>query len=106
MRRIQSNLSYLAAVADRMYKPPEKVPSQPAVMDTLPKIAGNTIPVAQLETLRTMYMELKELFPSAASKAQAPPGVGQGAPVNGGQPHMSAGPMGPQPFMAHQSGAR
>jgi hypothetical protein len=116
MRRIQANLTYLAAASDRMYKPPDKMPAQPAIMDSLPQIPGNTIPEAQLQTLQNLYKELKDLFPGAASKA--PVSAGSGAPaVNGapmgmamgmgmGMPGNMPGHMGHAGMQGQQAGAR
>jgi hypothetical protein len=36
MRRLQSNLTYLAAIADRAHKPSSQIPAHPAIMSAPP----------------------------------------------------------------------
>lgn len=73
MRRLQSNLAYLAAIVDRPHRPPEKIPENPAIMEALPEIAGNTISEESLQGLKDLYKSLRELFPDAGkSKGTTP----------------------------------
>ena len=62
MRRIQANLSYLAGITDRLYKPAEKVPKRPYFLETLPVIPGNTMLETHLKALGDLYADLKPLF--------------------------------------------
>ena len=78
MRRVQANLAYLAAIADRAHKPPEKIPARPAIMDTLPSIQGNQMSESSLSELKDLYKSLKDLY---AGIAPANPGVLAQAPV-------------------------
>ncbi|KAI9811075.1 MAG: hypothetical protein M1827_005657 [Pycnora praestabilis] len=55
MRRLQANLAYLAAIADRSHKPASAIPPSPAILDAPP----------HLPTLAITYAKLKELFPDA-----------------------------------------
>ena len=57
MRRLQSNLAYLASIADRSHKPASAIPSAPAIMDAPP----------QYPSFEELYAKLRELFPDAKS---------------------------------------
>ncbi|MCJ1355017.1 MAG: hypothetical protein MMC33_005008 [Icmadophila ericetorum] len=62
MRRLQSNLAYLASIADRLHKPPGSIPPCPAIMDAPPNYVGNVISEEGMSGLRKMYEELKGLY--------------------------------------------
>lgn len=65
MRRLQANLSYLAAHAEKEKKPDQPVPPGPAIM-TVP-----TSPAAVVD----MYTKLQGLFPGwRGQQAKASPG--------------------------------
>lgn len=66
MRRLQSNLAYLACIADRPHKPQNPIPPFPAIMET----PSQRKPEADAEgddekekELRQKYESLKELWP-------------------------------------------
>ncbi len=67
MRRLQANLAYLAAVADRVYKPAKDVPTSPAVMEA----------PANSPALEALYSELRDLFPNAKTPAIGTQSQGQ-----------------------------
>ena len=56
MRRLQANLSYLAAIADAKKKMSGSLPAGPAIM----------IPPPHLATVQDLYKKLNALFPEAA----------------------------------------
>ncbi len=63
MRRLQSNLAYLASIADRSHKPASAIPSAPAIMDA----------PSQYPSFEELYAKLRELFPDAKTvTAQRP----------------------------------
>ncbi|OBT92005.1 hypothetical protein VE01_09951 [Pseudogymnoascus verrucosus] len=92
MRRIQYNLAYLAAIADRSHKPSSQIPPHPAVISApsltpLPKPATSspTSPNGAVkstdgaadaevedraETLKKQYKRLQELFPGVDPKKE------------------------------------
>ncbi|KFY99865.1 hypothetical protein V498_00468 [Pseudogymnoascus sp. VKM F-4517 (FW-2822)] len=99
MRRIQYNLAYLAAIADRSHKPSSQIPPHPAVISApsltpLPKPSASspTSPNGAVklgtdgaadiegedraETLKKQYKRLQELFPATRplSPAESPDG--------------------------------
>ena len=61
MRRLQSNLAYLAAIADRTHKPASHIPPSPAIM---------TSP-SHLPRLTDTYKKLATLFPGSPIPASA-----------------------------------
>ena len=66
MRRLQSNLAYLACIADRPHKPQNPIPAFPAIMETpaLRKAEAEAEGDAEREKeLRQKYESLKELWP-------------------------------------------
>ena len=63
MRRLQSNLSYLAAIAERHTKPQNVLP-YPAIMECPPGSEGDEVK----ETIREMYIRLRELWPEYKGK--------------------------------------
>jgi hypothetical protein len=99
MRRLQANLAYLAAIADRSHKPSSQIPPHPAflsappltVKPAQPKSSTNT-PAAdetkkeekeevkldgeneeeRIETLKQQYKRLQELFPGVDPKKETP----------------------------------
>lgn len=103
MRRLQSNLAYLAAIADRSHKPSSQIPPHPAIMsapalspkapttntNASPKIETKKEdsednkkledpPEDQSETLKELYKKLQALFPGADPKKETPfPGGNQ-----------------------------
>lgn len=66
MRRLQSNLAYLACIADRPHKPQNPIPPFPAIMETPaprkaePEAEGDD---EREKELRVKYESLKELWP-------------------------------------------
>jgi len=95
MRRLQGNLAYLAAIADRAHKPSSQIPAHPAVMSAPPMAARTKKdPHAspsetktdseeekkfqdidtpedhekRIETLRDLYKRLQALFPGVDPK--------------------------------------
>ena len=72
MRRLQANLSYLAAIADAKKKVNGALPAGPAIL----------APPAHLTPVHDLYKKLNALFP-AASQSAANKAVGY--PVNPGQ---------------------
>lgn len=63
MRRLQSNLAYLAAIADRAKKSGAAPPAAPAIMTPPPK----------LPSMNEIYGKLSELFPSAGNRTGGTP---------------------------------
>lgn len=59
MRRLQANLSYLAAIADAKKKASGTLPSGPAIM----------VPPAHLADVTELYKKLNALFPHASQSA-------------------------------------
>ncbi|MCJ1398241.1 hypothetical protein MMC11_001438 [Xylographa trunciseda] len=62
MRRLQSNLAYLAHIADRLHKPVDQYPRQPAIMDA-PIIANSNLSEEGTQDLKLLYAELVQLYP-------------------------------------------
>jgi len=83
MRRLQSNLAYLAAIADRAHKPSSQIPSHPAIMNAPVLTAkaatpsGVSPPVSEdggddnKEYIKELYSQLHALFPGVNPNAQA-----------------------------------
>lgn len=72
MRRLQSNLAYLASVADRPHKPQNSIPPWPAIMDP-PARKGAEVQGGGEESevekgVRERYEGLKELWPEWKGK--------------------------------------
>ena len=100
MRRLQSNLAYLAFAADRAYKPADQIPRFPAIMEPPSSVPGNMISDESMTELSTMYEKMKELFPAyARSKGEA--GMGGNNPPGGGQ--VGGGSAGSTPGQAGQA---
>ncbi|MCJ1364864.1 hypothetical protein MMC16_003981 [Acarospora aff. strigata] len=77
MRRLQSNLAYLASIADRSHKPASAIPNAPAIMEAPP----------QYPSFEDSYAKLRELFPDAKTVAPQRPTPHQqrsGRPAAGG----------------------
>lgn len=94
MRRLQSNLAYLAAIADRSHKPAAQIPSHPAIMfaPTLTYKPAHTIPISaptndddpaskpeeghedRREILKEAYERLQALYPGVDPKKDTPAG--------------------------------
>jgi len=96
MRRLQSNLAYLAAIADRSHKPSSQIPAHPAIMSappipskSQPTSATTSSPQAETkkeestdvkmpdnedhaEILREQYKKLQALFPGVDPKKEPP----------------------------------
>ncbi len=98
MRRLQSNLAYLAAIADRSHKPSSQIPAHPAIMSappfqpkpSQPPSATSSSPTAdskreesddkkpldsvseeeRSETLKEQYKKLQALFPGVDPKKE------------------------------------
>ncbi|MCJ1287918.1 hypothetical protein MMC26_007270 [Xylographa opegraphella] len=62
MRRLQSNLAYLAYIADRVHKPADQFPRHPAIMDA-PAVPGSTLSEGGVQGLKSLYAELAQLYP-------------------------------------------
>jgi len=84
MRRLQSNLAYLAFAADRAYKPADQIPRFPAIMEPPSSVPGNMISDESMAELNTMYEKMKELFP-AYWRGKGEAGMGGSNPLGGGQ---------------------
>lgn len=108
MRRLQSNLAYLAAIADRSHKPSSQIPPHPAIMYA-PAITTKPLKIAALdspsdetkkedgdekkpeelqeenrvELLKDQYKKLADLFPGVDPRKEAKPQ--QQAPKPGDQ---------------------
>ena len=67
MRRLQSNLAYLASIADRAHKPPDRIPLFPAIMEAP---SADVEGEGGTEGLREMYGRLRELWPEFKGKGQ------------------------------------
>jgi len=98
MRRLQSNLAYLAAIADRSHKPSSQIPPHPAIMHA-PAITVKALKIASLdspsdgtkkeegedkkpeelqeedrvELLKDQYKKLADLFPGVDPRKEAKP---------------------------------
>jgi hypothetical protein len=96
MRRLQSNLAYLAAIADRSHKPSSQIPAHPAIMSAPPipsksqstsattsspqaetkKEESNEVKIPDnedhAEILREQYKKLQALFPGVDPKKEPP----------------------------------
>jgi hypothetical protein len=84
MRRLQANLAYLAAIADRSHKPSSQIPSHPAFITAPPLTAkpstgskkeesdkGPEDPEEdRVETLKQQYKQLQALFPDVDPKKE------------------------------------
>ncbi|OWO97792.1 hypothetical protein B2J93_8903 [Marssonina coronariae] len=112
MRRLQSNLAYLAAIADRSHKPSSQIPPHPAILvapGLNPKpvagagaaaadsAAGNEEMGEQASAdesrgalLREQYKQLQALFPGVEVKKEAPIQAGNPALRAQAQPHGAA----------------
>ena len=62
MRRMQANLAYLAADAERHHKRPEQLPAGPAIM---------TAPMQTPEMVE-LYAKLQAIFPGWKGRAERP----------------------------------
>lgn len=90
MRRLQSNLAYLAAIADRSHKPSSQIPAHPAIMTApilAPKSPTDASPhpdnkqddfgdrpddaESRCENLRDLYRQLQALFPGVDPKKES-----------------------------------
>ena len=78
MRRLQSNLAYLAAIADRSHKPSSQIPPHPQIMlapaftsrikadeEKDDKSGGVESDSERIGLLNKQYTRLQELFPGA-----------------------------------------
>jgi len=78
MRRLQSNLAYLAAIADRSHKPSSQIPPHPQIMlapafttrtkvedEKDDKVDGVESNKERIDLLNKQYTRLQELFPGA-----------------------------------------
>lgn len=119
MRRIQYNLAYLAAIADRSHKPSSQIPPHPAVISApalspLPKpptsspsspngaVKLGTDGAADIEgedraeTLKKQYRRLQELFPGVDPKKEPVVQPAQAAQKQQQQQQQQPGPSAPQ----------
>lgn len=75
MRRLQSNLAYLASVADRPHKPQNPVPAWPAIMDPPARrtatVQGGAEESDAQKDVKEMYEGLRELWPEWKPKEVA-----------------------------------
>lgn len=81
MRRLQANLAYLAAIADRTKKSGGATPSAPAIMTPPPKMPA----------LNDLYAKLAELFPRSGTGAGGTPQPNLPAMQDNGNPSPSPG---------------
>lgn len=94
MRRLQANLAYLAAIADRSHKPSSQIPPHPAIMSAPPLTPRSSQPTSpktdtskkedpeefkldvlgddHSEALREQYKKLQALFPNVDPKKDPP----------------------------------
>ena len=91
MRRLQSNLAYLAAIADRSHKPSSQIPPHPAIMSAPPLAPKPSVTSPsgekkedpseekkseenedRIETLKDQYKRLQTLFPGVDPKKEPP----------------------------------
>ena len=96
MRRLQSNLAYLASISDRPHKPVGTIPPCPAIMDAPPPVEGNAISDEGMAGLRSQYEHLRSLYPDVGQRPMnmnQMRGVTAGGQVAGG-PMSSGGPGG------------
>ncbi|MCJ1257043.1 hypothetical protein MMC24_004868 [Lignoscripta atroalba] len=70
MRRLQSNLAYLASIADRSHKPATAIPPYPAIMDGPPATPGSAISEESMQALKIAYRELRALYPDLQLQLQ------------------------------------
>lgn len=104
MRRLQGNLAYLAAIADRSHKPSSQIPAHPQIMSAPPLAPKNSQPKSPStalssdgpkkeepedkkhspedaeedrgEIIKDLYKKLQALFPGVDPKKEPPmPGV-------------------------------
>jgi len=110
MRRLQANLAYLAAIADRSHKPSSQIPTHPAIM-VAPPLVPKPQPTsainspsadlkkdeseekdvvedreARVETLKAQYKKLQELFPGVDPKKDSTAQPSNGPPAQKPQP--------------------
>ncbi len=70
MRRLQSNLAYLASIADRVHKPWNPVPQFPAILEPPSLVEGEEgSEKTEKKSIRELYGKLKELWPDYKTKA-------------------------------------
>ena len=101
MRRLQSNLAYLASISDRPHKPVGTIPACPAIMDAPPPVEGNAISDEGMAGLRSQYEYLKSLYPDVGQRQMnlnqmrgvTAGGQGVGGPLSSGGPGGAAGAM-------------
>ena len=75
MRRLQANLSYLAAVADRHKRTAASFPASPAIMT----------PPSHLQSVRELYKKLNMVFPGALQALAKQNAMSQAQTQGGGQ---------------------
>ncbi|MCJ1388882.1 hypothetical protein MMC18_001733 [Xylographa bjoerkii] len=103
MRRLQSNLAYLAYIADRVHKPADQFPRHPAIMEP-PVVPGSTLSEEGVQELKSLYAELAQLYPDYVKTLKeregsatttptglAGPGQGQGGPQQQQQQSVGVG---------------
>ena len=81
MRRLQANLAYLAAIADRTKKAGGVTPSAPAIVT----------PPPHMPSMNEVYGKLSQLFPKAGNRAQGTPQANLQAIHDNGNPSPSPG---------------
>lgn len=79
MRRLQANLSWLAAIAERAKKPGSPAPQAPAILT----------PPSSLPAVNDLYSKLNELFPRP-SQSGTPQKLSPGTMHNNGRPSPSS----------------
>ncbi len=83
MRRLQSNLAYLANIADRSHKPASAITNAPAIVDAPP----------QYPNFEESYAKLRELFPGAKTITLQPQQQRTGRAALGGMMPPGTGTM-------------
>lgn len=81
MRRLQANLAYLAAIADRTKKSGGVPPSAPAIVT----------PPPHMPSMNEVYGKLSQLFPKAGNRAQGTPQANLRTIQDNGNPSPSPG---------------
>ena len=87
MRRVQSNLIALTALADHSHQPPDDTPDRPTILTAIPaNLPGSAMSSEGLQGLEALYAKLRKLWPGPGQ----PNGVK--AEANGANAAARAGP--------------
>ena len=86
MRRVQSNLTYLTALADRSEPSSDTTPDRPTILTSIPaNLPGNAMSTEGLQGLEALYAKLRKLWPAPG------PANGVKAEANGSTAAAKAG---------------